>query len=96
MKRMLFAAAIAIFTVSSAHGFETAHYIAEQTGIDHTYEGGREFFGGGGVATFDCDGDGREDLYLAGGDKPAALYPQCINRRPHAETSTSWATVRCA
>lgn len=74
MKRMLFAAAIAIFTVSSAHGFETARYIAEQTGIDHAYEGGWEFFVGGGVATFDCDGDGREDLYLAGGDKPAGLY----------------------
>ena len=26
------------------------------------------------MAVFDCDGDGRPDLYLAGGANPAALY----------------------
>ncbi|MET0831834.1 MAG: CRTAC1 family protein, partial [Acidimicrobiia bacterium] len=31
-------------------------------------------FVGGGVAVFDCDDDGRQDLYLAGGINPAALY----------------------
>ena len=29
---------------------------------------------GGGVAVFDCDDDGRPELYLAGGSKPAALF----------------------
>ena len=29
---------------------------------------------GGGVAAFDCNGDGRQDLYLAGGADSAALY----------------------
>jgi hypothetical protein len=47
---------------------------AEAAGIDHAYEGDFEFFVGGGVATFDCDADGRPDLYLAGGSGPAALY----------------------
>jgi hypothetical protein len=42
-------------------------------GIDHTY-GGEDFFVGGGVAVFDCSGDGRPDVYLAGGSRPAALY----------------------
>ncbi|HET9853033.1 MAG TPA: CRTAC1 family protein [Candidatus Limnocylindrales bacterium] len=44
------------------------------SGIDHTYDGGFDFAVGGGVATFDCDADGDQDLYLAGGANPAALY----------------------
>jgi hypothetical protein len=43
-------------------------------GLDHAYSGEFEFFVGGGVATFDCDGDGLAELYLAGGTEPAALY----------------------
>ena len=44
------------------------------SGVDHRYDGGFEFFVGGGVAAFDCDDDGRADLYLAGGSEPAGLY----------------------
>lgn len=43
-------------------------------GVEHTYDGEFEFFVGGGVAAFDCDDDGRLDLYLAGGSEPASLY----------------------
>ena len=43
-------------------------------GIDHRYDGHFSFFVGGGVAVFDCDDDGRQDVYLAGGEEPAALY----------------------
>ena len=43
-------------------------------GIDHAYDGDFAYAIGGGVAAFDCDGDGRPDLYLAGGGGPAALY----------------------
>ncbi len=44
------------------------------SGVDHSYTGDFDFFVGGGVAAFDCDDDGRTDLYVAGGSSPAALY----------------------
>jgi hypothetical protein len=44
------------------------------SGIDHTYDGDTAYFVGGGLATFDCDADGRPDLFLAGGSRAAALY----------------------
>lgn len=47
---------------------------AEAAGLVHRYDGEFEFFVGGGVAVFDCNGDGRQELYLAGGSEPAALY----------------------
>ena len=43
-------------------------------GIVHAYDGDFTYFVGGGVAALDCDDDGDQDLYLAGGAKPAALY----------------------
>jgi enediyne biosynthesis protein E4 len=52
------------------------HFVdeASSAGIDHAYAGGFDFFVGGGASVFDCNNDGRQDLYLAGGADPAALY----------------------
>ncbi len=47
---------------------------AAPAGIDHQYDGESDFFVGGGVAAFDCNGDGRDELYFAGGERRAALY----------------------
>ena len=47
---------------------------AAAAGVVHTYDGGSDFFVGGGVAAFDCDDDDRIDLYAAGGSGPAALF----------------------
>ncbi len=57
------------------------HFVDESAtaGIDHRYTGEFEFFVGGGVAAFDCNDDGRDELYFAGGSSPAALY---LNESP--------------
>jgi hypothetical protein len=43
-------------------------------GIDQTYAGDATFDTGGGVAVFDCNGDGKPEIYMAGGTNPATLY----------------------
>ncbi len=43
-------------------------------GVAHTYDGEFTFFVGGGVAAFDCNADGKPDLFFAGGTNPSALY----------------------
>jgi hypothetical protein len=43
-------------------------------GIDHRYDGDYQYFVGGGVAVFDCDADGKQDLYIAGGSSASALF----------------------
>ena len=43
-------------------------------GIDSTYAGEWEYMVGGGVATFDCNEDGFDDMLLAGGTSPAKFY----------------------
>ncbi len=53
---------------------DAPHFVADSGGIDHRYEGDFQYFVGGGVAAFDCDDDGRSELYFAGGSAPAALY----------------------
>ena len=48
-------------------------------GVTSTYTGEWEFIVGGGVATFDCNADGRSDMLLAGGASPATFY---VNQSP--------------
>jgi len=55
------------------------HEEAAAAGIDQVYDGGWEFFVGGGVAAFDCDPDMKPDLLMAGGSNPMKLY---VNRSP--------------
>jgi hypothetical protein len=43
-------------------------------GLLHRFDGDAAYAVGGGVAVFDCDGDGFPDAYLAGGAGAAALF----------------------
>ena len=47
---------------------------AASAGLIHQYGGPWEYFVGGGVAIFDCNGDRRPDLFIAGGENPAKTY----------------------
>ncbi len=52
---------------------DVPRFAAAEGLINHRYEGAFQYFVGGGVAAFDCDDDGRSELYLAGGEAPARL-----------------------
>ncbi|PRZ49504.1 CRTAC1 family protein [Tritonibacter scottomollicae] len=41
---------------------------------EHIYGGGWEHYVGGGLAVFDCNGDGLPELYAAGGENTAQLF----------------------
>lgn len=55
--------------VIPSFGDETA-----TAGLATVYAGEWEYMVGGGVATFDCSGDGFPEVFLAGGAGPSALY----------------------
>lgn len=48
-------------------------------GLTTVYDGDWDYMVGGGVATFDCSGDGFPEVFLSGGAGPSALY---LNRSP--------------
>jgi enediyne biosynthesis protein E4 len=54
-------------TPSSAEGPPQFVDETATAGIDQTYGGSSTYSVGGGVAVFDCNGDGKPELYLAGG-----------------------------
>nr|WP_170537860.1 CRTAC1 family protein [Ruegeria arenilitoris] len=54
----------------------------------HVYDGGWEHFVGGGVAVFDCSGDGLPELFLAGGANPSQLFRNTSQTQISFQAST--------
>jgi hypothetical protein len=46
----------------------------ESSGLEHTYDGDFAHFVGGGTAVFDCNDDGRPEIFLAGGTNDSSLW----------------------
>src|SRR3954453_23781377 len=67
----------AFLTPAAAQSSVAIPSFVEETasaGIDSVYAGEWEYMVGGGVATFDCNSDGFDDMLLAGGASPAKFY----------------------
>src|SRR5947209_7105021 len=80
----LFALAVAgVVHAAAAESPPLVPSFVEETksaGIDSVYAGGWQYMVGGGVASFDCNGDGFPDLLLAGGEGPAKFYRNSSRR----------------
>ena len=44
------------------------------SGLTHSFTGEWEFMVGGGAAVFDCSGDGKPEVFVAGGTAPSTLF----------------------
>ena len=73
MRAGVLAATVALLAPGLAHAQPLFEERAAALGIAHEYDGGWEHFVGGGVAVFDCDGDGFAELFAAGGENPSLL-----------------------
>lgn len=78
---VIFAAILTALLLAAAAKGETADPavpgFAEETatsGLDHTFSGEWTFMVGGGAAVFDCNGDLKPEVFLAGGTAPAQLF----------------------
>jgi enediyne biosynthesis protein E4 len=75
MKSVISAFAFLVFAMPAwANGDPQFQKLPPSSGIDHTYSGEWEYMVGGGAAAFDCNDDGFDDVFLAGGDKDAAFF----------------------
>ena len=74
LSAQVFAANIDVKNSPTAPDIPILSEQAKKAGINHTYDGPWEFFVGGGVASFDCNGDRRPELAMAGGINPVQLF----------------------
>lgn len=78
-------ALILSFLAGAASGGPVLDDRSDDLDLSHQYTGGCEYFVGGGVASFDCNGDLLPELFIAGGASPAVSL--------HDETAARGASV---
>ncbi len=69
--------ALILLLLASPATAQTVPQFVEETApsaLTHSFAGEWEFMVGGGVATFDCSGDGKPEVLMSGGINPAALF----------------------
>ncbi len=74
---MMRPALLALLAASPALADPAIPAFTEETatsGLATIYQGEWDYMVGGGVATFDCSGDGFPEVFLSGGSGPSALY----------------------
>lgn len=81
--------ALALVLAASGAGAEI-RFVDRAPEVPHVYDGGWEHFVGGGVAVFDCNGDARPDLFVAGGENPSRLM---VNQTSEDGGSIEFASV---
>jgi len=78
MMRFVLIAGIVMPTVVLAGSLQFSDH-SDTLPLAHVYDGGWEHFVGGGVAVFDCNGDGYPDFLAAGGENPVRLFVNQTN-----------------
>lgn len=75
--RKFFVCVLALLPQAGAAQDPAVPLYAEQSatsGLATPYLGEWQYMVGGGAAVFDCDADGRPDVFIAGGEGPSGLY----------------------
>jgi hypothetical protein len=75
----IFLAALGLLLLPAVAAAQVPRFVEETqgSGIDSVYAGEWQYMVGGGAAVFDCNGDGFEDVFIAGGESPSRFY---VNR----------------
>lgn len=75
---------LSLLACASAQAADTTiPKFAEETkssGLNSIYKGEWQYMVGGGAATFDCNGDGFAEVYLAGGENKSSLFSNTSKR----------------
>lgn len=85
-RSLLFLFGISLCASVASAGEPNFRDLSAQLPLQHVYDGGWEFYVGGGLAVFDCNDDAFPDIFAAGGSNPSVLLRNTTSE-PGAELS---------